>query len=110
MRFGRQIDARDSCHEMASLLLTLLVTRIALADHADHALRRTSLQCSQIFFTDERTFMLPPHWSRRAPVPTVAVDDATAAEIVGKLDRDLVARKNLDEMHPHLPEMWASTL
>src|SRR5690242_20577614 len=78
-------------------------------------LRRITLQFSQIGFTDERTFIVlssprtPRHEAprvrraRRASL-LVAVDDATAGQVVGRqLDRHLVPGKDLDEVHPHLP-------
>src|SRR5258705_11555882 len=59
--------------------------------------RRTTLQCSQIFFTELRTFMFV------SPRLLVAVHDPAAAQVVRRqLDRDLVARQDLDEVHPHL--------
>src|SRR6266571_3478993 len=84
--------------------------------------RRTTLQCSQIFLTDVRTFTFHLQAPRarapkRARVPgftgspdragarrlLVAVHDPAARQVVRReLDRDLVTRQDLDEMHPHL--------
>src|SRR5256885_4261929 len=65
-------------------------------------LRRTILQCSQIFFTDARTFMTLL-LSSSSRTSLVAIDDAAARQVVRRhLDRDLVARQDLDEVHPHL--------
>src|SRR5262245_13102591 len=73
--------------------------------------RRTILQCSQIFLTDDRTFTvsLPAPRTRPRRMPPgaarslVAVDDPPARQVVRRqLDRHLVARQDLDEMHPHL--------
>src|SRR5215470_7331913 len=65
-------------------------------------LRRTILQCSQIFFTDARTFMFGlPSWCDLRLL--VAIHDPAAGKVVRRhLDRDLVARQDLDEVHPHL--------
>src|SRR6266545_8254294 len=69
--------------------LRLQITRIT-------PLRRTILQCSQIFFTDVRTFM-------GAAPSLVPVDDPAAGQVVRRqLDRHLVPRQDLDEVHPHL--------
>src|ERR1051325_7348350 len=67
-------------------------------------LRRTTLQCSQIFFTDARTFMMAaPFSALRTRALLVPVNDPAARQVVGgHLHRDLVARQDLDEVHPHL--------
>src|SRR6266850_8284207 len=69
-------------------------------------LRRTTLQCSQIFVTDALTFISTPTPSagpKSAPRLLVPVDDPPAIEIVGReLNRHLVPGQNLDEVHPHL--------
>src|SRR5206468_13074618 len=90
--------------------------------------RRTTLQCSQIFLTDVRTFTFhlqaprvrgprsgtprsglgypPPPGARTGPGARrllVAVNDPDARQVVRRdLDRDLVTGHELDEMHPHL--------
>src|SRR5262245_34637574 len=79
----------------ALLALPLLVTRI-LADDAHRALSAHDLA------------MFAPHldgWSDfHALVPLLEpIGDAVPSQIVGRqLDLDLVARKDPDEMHPHL--------
>src|SRR5712692_279521 len=67
-------------------------------------LRRTTLQCSQIFFTDARTFMMAaPFSALRDPGLLVPIHDPAAGQVVrGHLYRDLVTRQDLDEVHPHL--------
>src|SRR5262249_23588462 len=56
--------------------------------------RRTTLHFSQMRRTDARTFTVPS---------LLAVHDAAARQVVGReLDRDLVARQDADEVHPHL--------
>src|SRR5205809_2068112 len=58
-------------------------------------LRRTTLQCSQIFVTDALTFI-----ARSLLVP---VDDPPAIQVVGReLHRHFVSGQNLDEVHAHL--------
>src|SRR5438128_1930728 len=68
--------------------LRLQITRIT-------PLRRTTLQCSQIFLTDVRTFMRPSLF--------VPIHDPASRKIVRRqLHRHLVAGEDLDEVHPHL--------
>src|SRR4029453_11735598 len=59
-------------------------------------LRRMILQLRQIFFTDANTFILSLSSLR-------AEDDPRARQVVRRqLDRHLVAREDLDVVHPHL--------
>src|SRR5262245_20290495 len=103
MRFsvGRSMPAMRATESLLSAL-TLLVPRIAAADHTNHALAthhlavladllhgRSNLHDRFSLFTAARLL--------------VAIRDPAARQVVrGHLDRHLVARQDLDEMHPHL--------
>src|SRR5207342_3593075 len=61
--------------------------------------RRITLHFSHIFLTLGRTF-IRAHWA----LSLVSVRDATPIEVVGRqLDLDLVAGKDPDVVHAHLP-------
>src|SRR5262245_45836677 len=80
-----------------SLLLTLLVPRIALADHADDALATHDLAVLADLL-DRRPNFHRTRLRRNPGVLLVPVDDPPAGEVVRRqLDRHLVARQDLDE-------------
>src|SRR5215471_8420907 len=61
-------------------------------------LRRTILQLRQIFFTEASTFI------SASPLGSLgAENDPRARQVIGgQIDRHLVARQDLDVVHPHL--------
>src|SRR5262245_21591062 len=91
---GRSTPAIRATGWPPSLLLTLLVPRIALADHADDATATHHLAVLADLL--HRGPDLHRRCSSRRLL--VAVDDPPAGQVVRReLHRDLVARKDLDE-------------
>src|SRR5580765_6773378 len=100
---GRQIDTRNACHgspyfwRCLCLGLRLQITRIT-------PLRRTILQCSQIFFTDERTFMGRLLYLYRYTIRPRLRSYGESSTVTLSPGRILMKCIRI------LPEMWASTL